>query len=212
MRNARKSGGFRGAHTKQSGAPHRTGRRRTRAFSTARNLLLNEPGTAGGPSTEVEPIGPHPTDPDRDALGHWVKRNNGHLSHGAESEQRALMLAPARAAERAATLAGLGLTETSVTRPLSYAIDRLIEAHFIAQSYIAFLSAQGVITTKGRQRRAVEGWRKAADAVIKYAALVGLDRVERPTFASPREWLEAGLAETTDPEVADCEPATETED
>jgi hypothetical protein len=71
--------------------------------------------------------------------------------------------------------------------------QQLVEARLIASTYFDFLTRSGgPITTKGRSRRAVDGYFRAADRVAKYAALVGLDRRPRelaPTSA--REWLEA---------------------
>jgi hypothetical protein len=186
MRNARKISGSQRPQDSES----RVTRRKRAGFRNLRNARATTAKPAEPPSPELAPLGPHPTDSNRDARGRFTRNNNGHLSHGAESEQRALMLAPERQAERALILDGLGLTETDVTRPLSYAIDRLVEAHFIAQSYIAFLAASGgVITSKGRQRRAVDGWGKAADRVAKFAQLVGLERRTRDIKMSTRDWL-----------------------
>jgi hypothetical protein len=74
-----------------------------------------------------------------------------------------------------------GLCDADVPRALSTIVDQLIEARLIAQSYFSFLEAQGeALTTKGRQRRAAEGYRCAADRVAKFASMIGLQRRTKP--------------------------------
>ena len=118
---------------------------------------------------------------------------------------RPLSLHAARVELRTAILRDLGVTEADVPRVLSMAVDRLIEAHLIASSYFEFLATSGgPITTKGRQRRAVDGWNRASAVVAKFAVLVGLERRPKPLHASPRAWLES-----LQPDEPDDSPAVQ---
>jgi hypothetical protein len=144
----------------------------------------------------------------RDARGRFTRRNAAALTHGARSQQRSLLLAPIRQEVRAAILSDVGHTDADVPRALSIIIDQLAEARLIAQSYFEFLAASGgPITTKGRQRRAVEGWSKAAAHVAKFASMIGLERRARKIVESPQEWLERLAREQQEQEGRDDDEA-----
>lgn len=147
--------------------------------------------SASSPSTELAPVGPHPRLPGRNARGRFQKDNDDALVHGANSQRRSLLLEPIRHDIRVAILSDIAHTDADVPRALSIIIDQLVEARLIAQSYFEFLaSSGGPITTKGRQRRAVDGWSRASDRVAKFASMVGLERRIRRVQESPAEWLE----------------------
>lgn len=144
---------------------------------------------AGKVAGELALIGPHPKDANRNTRGRWTPDNAGHLETGVHSRRRSLLLSPIRLEMRAAILSDTGHTDNDVPRAFSIIVDQLIEARLIAQSYFEFLAASGgPITTKGRQRRCVEGWSRASDRVAKFASMVGLERRARRT-QSPIEWL-----------------------
>src|SRR5262249_8939704 len=122
----------------------------------------------------------------------YVKGTPGPVVHSAYSRRRSLLLAPIRHEMRTTILADIGHTDSDVRRAMSIIIDQLIEARLIAQSYFEFLAAAGgPITTKGRQRRCVEGWCRASDRVAKFAQMIGLERRRRHVNQSPIEWLES---------------------
>jgi hypothetical protein len=93
---------------------------------------------------------------------------------------------------RARVLADRGFTESDVPATLSEIIDTFIEAVLFRQTYWTFLvQSGGVITTKGRQRRAFDGWLRACDRVEKLARLIGLTRQAKDSvMLSPAAWLE----------------------
>jgi len=138
---------------------------------------------ADEPGGELAPVG-------RDARGRFVADNDGHLMHGAHSRKRSLLLVPIRREMCSGILADLGHTDEDAPRALSIVVDQLVEARLIAQSYFEFLAASGgAITTKGRQRRAVEGYMRASDRVAKFASMIGLEKRARRVNESAREWL-----------------------
>lgn len=180
MRNRPKNARFRRSRDSKSrtkGRKHAKSLGNSRVSKAARSAeqaadRVSEP--AESPSTELAPIG-------RDARGRFAPGNNGHLSHGAMSEQRALALAPVRQEMVNGILLDLGFAALAeAPRALTLIVFQLVEARFIAQSYFDFLAASGgPITTKGRQHRAVDGYLKAADRVGKFGAMIGLERRAR---------------------------------
>src|SRR5207249_4624004 len=133
--------------------------------------------------------GPEIAPSGRDSRGRFAKENRASLTHGVTS--RAMLLAESRRELRTAILIVHGYTNHDVPHVLSIAVDRLVEAHLIASAYFEFLaSTGGVITSKGRQRRAVEGWSRACDRVAKFATMLGLERRPRQVHETPIAWLE----------------------
>jgi hypothetical protein len=146
----------------------------------------------------------------RDARGRFVRANTAALQHGAHSVRQSRLLEPVRAEMRAAILSDLGHTEEDAPRALSIVVDQLVEARLIAQSYFEFLaSSGGPITTKGRQRRAVQGWATASTHVAKLVQLVGVQRRARRT-QTPIEYLES-LPSTEQEETSDDQTPDATE-
>jgi hypothetical protein len=157
-----------------------------------------EPGSAAAePGTESDPQ-VAPAGNERDQLGRFTAGNTGHLIYGVHSKRRSLLLAPIRQEMRSAILADLGHTNADAPRTLSIVIDQLAEARLIAQSYFEFLAASGgPISTKGRQRRCVEGFLKASMTVAKFASMIGLERRTKRPQLTPAEWLQ-GLEPNND--------------
>ncbi len=160
------------------------------------------------PSPQRAPAGPHPRLAGRDARGCFSRHNTDAITHGARSQQRREELAPLRREIRAAILADRGFTEADVPRVVSIIVDQFCEARLIAASYFQFLAdSGGPITTKGRQRRAVDGYLRASDRVTKLAQVIGLGREPRDADLSLESWL----AQTDDAadEKAGDDPAAE---
>lgn len=135
----------------------------------------------------------------RDSRGRYTRDNPGAVVHGAYC--RSLLPQELRAELRAAVLTDLGHTEEDVPRTKSALVDLFIGSQLIAGSYMEFLANQPgfAITTKGRQRRAVDGYLKAADRCAKFAMILGLDRQSREVPMTPREWLESLPSRTPTP-------------
>ena len=114
------------------------------------------------------------------------------MVHGAYSERARVLAEPLRLELRAAVLSDQGHGEADVPAVLSVMVDQFTEARMLALAYWTFLAESGgPITTKGRQRRAVDGYLRAAAAVEKLARRLGLRRQTRTVTQTPREWLES---------------------
>ena len=119
-----------------------------------------------------------------------LQGNRRAVTHGAHDRRALLAFEATRRERRAQILADRGIDENDVPMTLSIIIDRFIEATFFAESYFAFVARSGgPITTKGRQRRAVDGWNRACDRVDRLASKIGLTRQTRDVNLSPVEWL-----------------------
>jgi hypothetical protein len=152
---------------------------------------------AENPVPEVAPVGPHPTDPNRNALGRYAKNNDGHTETKVYSAKEWAALAPRLHADQIEILAAKGFTEEDADPVMRYATAGLIQAKTIADHYFQYLmQAGGPVSPKGRTRRAVEGWSRAVDRVAKFSAMLGLQRQPRRIAQSTLEWLEG--TETTD--------------
>jgi hypothetical protein len=174
---------------KQRSKRHDVQRRvQRRARSRARTKRAGP--SASKPSTELAPRG---------------FANDNALTHGVTSQRRWAELAPMLHAERINILDAKGHTETDADPVKVRIVDAFNQSVVMMNTYFEFLSSTGgPISVKGRTRRAVEGWSRAADRVAKFATMLGLERRARRVNQSPVEWLESlpekGVEDADSPE------------
>lgn len=117
--------------------------------------------------------------------------NAGHLSHGALSQKKLEGLQAALAEEHTRILRAKGFTLDDADPVMSRVVEGFTQSVVMMHSYFDFLmQSGGPISVKGRTRRAVEGWSRAADRVAKFATMLGLQRKARRVNETPAEWLE----------------------
>lgn len=150
------------------------------------------------PGVQLAPVGPHPTLPGRNARGRFAADNDGHTSIGVFSKKKWAALGPMLHDERVSILQSKGFTEADADPVMVRVVDALNQSVVMMNSYFDFIvQTNGPISAKGRQKRCVEGWSRAADRVAKFAAMLGLEKRARVVHQSPAEWL-AGLADAND--------------
>lgn len=126
--------------------------------------------------------------------GQFTEANDKAATHRAYSLRRVALEAPLRQAMRARGLADRGETEADVTMVTSELLDQFTETRLLAKAYYTFLQdAGGPISAKGRQRRAVDGYLRAAAAVERLARTLGLRRQARDVTLTPQAWLTADI-------------------
>ena len=98
---------------------------------------------------------------------------------------------------RLPSLAQRGYTDDDAPPTVRIVAESLAEADLIRQSYFDYLTRSGgPVSAKGRMRRCVEGWSKAADRCHKLAMALGLERHERHLDVTPAEYVEAQQQKT----------------
>jgi hypothetical protein len=131
---------------------------------------------------------PHPSDPERNALGRWRAGNTGAVEHGAYLDRTITAL---KAEDVRRILADRGYDE--VEHPPSHTFRLIVQkfagACIVLESLEQFIGNQPV-SAKGRTKRALPVYLATLDRVVRLAALVGLDRVPRQLDESPSAWLQ----------------------
>jgi len=165
--------------------------RKTRVSSDSTSGRTAE-SSVDAPTDELAPIGPHRSIHGRNANGTFAAGNDAHLETGVFSEKRWRLLQPELLTARAEILQDKGFTDADADHVMVRVIDGFNQAVVMMNSYFDFLARSGgPISAKGRQRRAVEGWSRAADRVAKFAAMLGLEKRARAVKQTPIEWLES---------------------
>ena len=185
--NARKTARSDSSQEHQSRAGVHAGARK----SLGKSRVHSAETAAENPVRQVALVGPR-RDPNRNERGQFTKDNNGHLETGVHSAKRWAELAPMLQADRVAILDAKGHTERDADPVMVRIVDAFNQSVVMMNSYFEFLSSTGgPISVKGRTRRAVEGWSRAADRVAKFASMLGLERRPRVVHQTAREWLES---------------------
>lgn len=116
----------------------------------------------------------------RDRQGRFTHTNTEQRTHGAYSLHRWQELAPVIAERRKGLLTQKGLSDADVPPSLGIIIDALIEADVMRSAFFHFITTTGgPLSVKGRTRRAVEGWSRAADRCAQLAKMIGLERTPK---------------------------------